>query len=88
MPDVRAVVDGGGGAAEGGGVLLGPLPGAGLPSAAGVTEHRYGNAVAERLADASNTRCFAGVLGVTVWCFERPGFTLCPGVSRPRHGGR
>jgi hypothetical protein len=50
MPSLRAVVDGGGGAVEGSGVLLGPLPGAGLPSAVGVAERRYGNAIAERLA--------------------------------------
>lgn len=60
MPGVRGVVDGGSGAVEGGGVLLGPLSGAGLPSAAGVAEWRYGNAVAERLGGTLNTPGFAG----------------------------
>ena len=59
MPGLRAIVDGGGGAVEGCGVLLGPLPGAGLPPAAGVTERRYGNAIAERLANPPNTPGFA-----------------------------
>lgn len=88
MPGLRSVVDGGGGAVEGCGVLLGPLPGAGLPSAAGVAERRYGNAIAERLANTSNTLCFAGKLGPTPESFERPWFTPCPGVSRARHGGQ
>lgn len=63
MPGLWQVVDGGGGAVEGGGVLLGPLPGTGLPSTVGVTGRRYGNAVAERLAVTSNTPCFADELG-------------------------
>lgn len=88
MPGVRAVVDGGSGAVEGGGVLLGPLPGTGLPPAAGVTERRYGNAVAERLTNTSNTPGSARKLRAFGWRFERPWFALCPGVSRPRHGGR
>lgn len=87
MSGLRTLVVGGGGAVEGGGVLLGPLLGAGLSSAAGVTERRYGNAVVERLANTSNISCFAWELGVFGWCFERPWFTLCPGPSRPRHGG-
>ncbi len=88
MPGLWKVVDGGGGAVEGGGVLLGPLPGAGLSSAAGVAERCYGNAVAERLAGILNTSCFAGEFRASGWCFERPRFTLCLGVSRSRHGGR
>ena len=57
---MRQVVDGGGGAVGGGCVLLGPLPGAGMPSATGVAERRYGNAVAERLANTLNTLGSAG----------------------------
>lgn len=60
MPGLWQVVDSEGGAVEGGTVLLGSLPGAGLPSAAGVTERRYGNAVAERLMGTSNTPYLSG----------------------------
>jgi hypothetical protein len=88
VPGLRAIVDGGGGAVEGRGVLLGPLPGAGLPAAAGVAERRYGNAIAERLLGISNTPGFAEQLGVKPVRFERPRLTPCPGVSRTRHGGQ
>ncbi len=80
---MRPVVDGGGGAVEGGGVLLGPLPGACLPPAAGVAEWCYGNAVAELLGLTTNTACFAGVLAAVGGCFERLWFALCLRVSRP-----
>ena len=76
-----------GGAVEVGGVLLGPLPGTGLPPEAGVAEGCYGNAVAERLAVTTNTACCAGVLAVVGGCFERPHSALCLRVSRPRHRG-
>lgn len=72
MPGLRAVVDGGGRAVEGGGVLLEPLPRAGLPPAAGVAERRYRNAIVERLSDTSNIPCFAGQLRVKSVRFERP----------------
>jgi hypothetical protein len=88
VPGLRAVVDGGGGAIEGGGVLLEPLPGTGLPPAAGVAKRRYRNAIAERLSDTSNTPGFAGQLETKPVRFERPWLTPCPGVLPARHGGR
>lgn len=70
---MRPFVDGGGGTLGIGRVLLGPLPGAGLPFSAGVAERRYGNGVGERLAVTTNTPCFAGGLMTDDGCFERPG---------------
>jgi hypothetical protein len=82
---VRPFVDGRGGTLGSGGVLHGPLPGAGLSATAGVAERRYGNGLGERLAVSTNTPCFAAELMTNGGCLERPRFTLRLHVSRPRH---
>ncbi|GGV74029.1 hypothetical protein GCM10010277_88000 [Streptomyces longisporoflavus] len=88
MSGVRSVVDGGGGAGEVGGVLLRPVPGAGLPAAAGVAFWCCGNAVGERLARTFNTPRFSRVLSPSGGCFQCSRLALCLRRVGSREGGR
>ncbi|MEU6991067.1 FAD-dependent monooxygenase [Streptomyces sp. NPDC046465] len=79
-PGVRAVVDGRGGAGQVGGLLLQPVPGAGLSAAAGVAFWCCGNAVGECPANISNPPFFLhGRSAIRVGAYSAPGSPVrCP----------